>query len=64
MYPGSNLLIIDGPKCYDGATWWKVRVEIGSWVFSDEKFLTTTEYEGWVKEGSDEEDPYFICPVK
>ncbi|MEL7592190.1 MAG: hypothetical protein AAGU17_12950, partial [Anaerolineaceae bacterium] len=64
MYPGTELLIIDGPKCYDKATWWKVRVEIGSWVFSNEKFLTTTEYEGWVKEGSDEEDPYFICPVK
>ncbi len=64
MYPRTKLLIIDGPKCYDGATWWKVRVEIGSWVFSNEKFLTTTEYEGWVREGSDEEDPYFICPVK
>jgi len=64
MYPRTKLQIIDGPICANESTWWKVRVEIGSWVFSDEKFLTTTEYEGWVREGSDDEDTYYICPLK
>ena len=46
---GTNIIIIDGPVCADGQTWWKI--ETGGYIT------------GWVAEGGDEEDPYFICPA-
>jgi hypothetical protein len=47
---GSPLEIIGGPGCSDGFSWWQVRMLNG-----------TT---GWIAEGGDEKDPYFICPVE
>ena len=64
MYPGLNLLIISGPKCGDKTTWWKVRVDKGSWVWDGHEFATTQEMEGWVREGGFEGDLYYICPDK
>ena len=48
--PGTNLDVIDGPVCVDDWYWWKVRMETGD--------------VGWMAEGGDSIDPYFICPKK
>ncbi|HSF82054.1 MAG TPA: SH3 domain-containing protein [Anaerolineales bacterium] len=47
--PGANFMIIDGPACANNWFWWKVELDSG--------------LEGWVAEGGDNIDPYFICPV-
>jgi hypothetical protein len=46
--PGTQFTIIGGPSCSDNWSWWNVRLDNG-----------TT---GWVSEGGDQTDPYFICP--
>ncbi len=48
--PGTSMMIIDGPVCSDNWSWWKIRLNDGS--------------EGWVAEGGDQTDPYYICPIK
>jgi hypothetical protein len=48
--PGTILLITDGPACADKWFWWKVELDSG--------------LEGWIAEGGDDVDPYFICPVE
>ena len=50
IYSGTKLQIIDGPKCANTYSWWK--------VFIDSSTI------GWVAEGGDEIAPYFICPLK
>jgi hypothetical protein len=47
--PGTNFMIIDGPSCANNWSWWKVELDSG--------------LGGWVAEGGDNIDPYFICPV-
>ena len=47
--PGTNFMIIDGPACADNWFWWKVELDSG--------------LGGWVAEGGDDLDPYFICPA-
>lgn len=47
--PGTNFMIIDGPSCANDWSWWKVELDSG--------------LKGWVAEGGDNIDPYFICPV-
>lgn len=47
--PGTIFMIIDGPACANNWFWWKVELDSG--------------LEGWVAEGGDNTDPYFICPV-
>ena len=47
---GSALQVIGGPACANGYSWWQVRTLNGS--------------TGWMAEGGDAEDPYFICPVE
>lgn len=47
---GTEFKIMEGPVCEDESTWWRIALESG---------LT-----GWVREGTDATDPYFICPVK
>jgi hypothetical protein len=49
--PGSVLKIINGPECKDGKSWWKVEPDFG-WTA------------GWVCEGGDQADPYYICPAQ
>lgn len=64
MYSGTKLIIIGGPKCGPNFTWWQVRVAKGSLVSLDDRIFYSEEEEmGWVHEGSDAEDPYYICPV-
>lgn len=48
LVPGADATIIGGPTCADNWSWWKVKTESG--------------YIGWMSEGGDETDPYFICP--
>jgi hypothetical protein len=48
IYPGTPFTVIGGPSCSDDWSWWNVRLDNG-----------TT---GWVSEGGDEVDQYFICP--
>jgi hypothetical protein len=47
--PGTQFTVIGGPSCSDNWSWWNVQLSNG-----------TT---GWVSEGGDEVDPYFICPL-
>ena len=49
IYPQTLFTIIDGPVYADNAIWWRIRISDG--------------IIGWVKEGGDEVDPYFICPI-
>ncbi len=48
LVPGADIKIVGGPKCADNWSWWKVETESG--------------YVGWIAEGGDNVDPYFICP--
>jgi hypothetical protein len=47
---GASFTVVGGPSCADNWSWWNVRLDNG-----------TT---GWVSEGGDQTDPYFICPLK
>ncbi len=49
LAPGSQFTVVDGPACADNWSWWFVTVEDGEW--------------GWVAQGGDEAEPYFICPL-
>jgi hypothetical protein len=46
---GTDFMIIAGPSCANNWSWWKVELVSG--------------LDGWVAEGGDNIDPYFICPV-
>lgn len=47
---GTQFTVIGGPSCSDNWSWWNIQLLDG----------TTT---GWVSEGGDAVDPYFICPM-
>lgn len=49
LSPGTQFSVIGGPACADSWSWWNVRLSDG-----------TT---GWLSEGGDAVDPYFICPL-
>ena len=46
---GIQFTVIGGPSCADNWSWWQVRTDSGQI--------------GWVSEGGDNIDPYFICPL-
>ena len=48
LIPQSVVWVLDGPICADRAYWWKVR--------------TNTDIVGWMMEGGDKKDPYYLCP--
>ena len=48
IQPGEDVLVIDGPQCADGYTWWKVRSVAG--------------LEGWTIEG-DEDGYWLVDPI-
>lgn len=50
LYPGTEMTIVKGPVCRDGWSWWRIR--------------TVDGIVGWVAEGGDNIDTYFICPVQ
>jgi hypothetical protein len=45
---GTRFSVIGGPNCTDDMSWWRI------------EYNGTT---GWVSEGGDRVDPYFICPA-
>jgi hypothetical protein len=47
LNPGTYFIIIDGPVCANSWSWWGIQTYTGT--------------KGWVAEGGDEIDPYFIC---
>jgi len=50
LNPGTIFEVIDGPECAGSNwSWWKVRLDDGQ--------------EGWLAEGGDDIDPYFLCPI-
>jgi hypothetical protein len=50
LVSGADVKIIGGPKCADNWSWWEVETESG--------------YRGWMSEGGDNVDKYFLCPAK
>jgi serine/threonine protein kinase len=50
LNPGTYISVVDGPVCADTWSWWRIRTDFGM--------------VGWVAEGGDEIDPYFICPAR
>ena len=50
LEPGTDITILGDPTCADGSSWWEIRTESG--------------VAGWVAEGGDEVDPYYICPAR
>lgn len=66
VYPGSVLTIVGGPMCMDDSSWWLVSVPVNTKAAKHQTelsdfFYTDREYTGWVPEGSDEVDPYYLC---
>ena len=51
LVPGARVYVLEGPICDDENKWWywKVRTE-------------TKGYVGWMAEGGDNRDAYFLCP--
>ena len=50
LVPGAVLKVVGGPVCANNWSWWKVETESG--------------YVGWMSEGGDNIDPYFLCPME
>lgn len=50
LRPGMYVTVVDGPVCAEDWSWWKVQTDSG--------------IAGWVSEGGDDVDPYFICPAR
>jgi len=48
--PGTSMMVISGPTCDESVSWWY-------WEVQTEAGVT-----GWVSEGGDQVDPYFVCP--
>jgi len=66
IYPGSLLTITDGPICDDNSSWWQVNVPADTKAAKgqtalDDYYYVVNEKTGWVREGSDPKDPYYIC---
>lgn len=66
IYPGTIVKILDGPICKEEAYWWKISVPEGTKVYypsKDTNTILNDDLLGWVQEGGDEEDEFFICKV-
>lgn len=66
LYPQEVVSVIGGPKCYDSATWWQINIPSGTkstvgQTDLEDFFYTNSEVTGWVREGGDYLDPYYIC---
>lgn len=48
LSPGTSFKVVKGPRCSDNWSWWRIRTGDG--------------IVGWISEGGDEKDKYFICP--
>lgn len=66
LYPGAEFTIVEGPRCADNFTWWKISIPTGTKyscsTCARENYGYTSEVKtGWVREGWDAKDTYFIC---
>lgn len=66
LYPGAEFTIIEGPRCADYFTWWRISIPAGTKyscsTCSRESYGYTSQVTtGWVREGWDAKDTYFIC---
>lgn len=48
LIPGADIEIIGGPKCKNNWSWWQIQTESG--------------FIGWMSEGGDNTDKYYLCP--
>ena len=68
LYPGGVLQVIDGPYCADGSWWWKIIAPINTkYANNGHAGMSNFSYlnenvTGYVREGTDATDKYFICP--
>jgi len=68
LYPGYTIRILEGPVCADDFWWWKVEIYPGTPI-SDQNhgyndfWKSVDKYTGWAREGFDEIDSYFLCPI-
>jgi hypothetical protein len=67
IYPGAELTIVGGPICNDESTWWQVNIPPDTKAAKgntdkNDYYHIVNEKIGWVREGSDKTDPYYICP--
>jgi len=71
LYPNNryemSYMVVDGPVCESNATWWQLLVTQGTIVYEGPQYQNdfyelSKDTKVWVKEGSDNIDPYFICP--
>ncbi|MBL8088715.1 MAG: hypothetical protein KF758_00950 [Anaerolineales bacterium] len=66
LYPNEIVYILDGPRCYDFSTWWKIEIPsrtkatVGQTDY-DDYFYTDRKITGWAREGGDYLDPYYLC---
>ncbi len=51
LKPGAVVRVLDGPVCDEDSRWWYWKIE-----------TQTKHYVGWMAEGGDDKDPYFLCP--
>lgn len=67
MAPGTRLVVIGEPTCSDNSSWWQVEVPGGILVrrgsFDAPLYQLETDTIGWLREGSDAIDRYYICSI-
>lgn len=66
IYPGTYVRVLEGPVCADNFWWWQIEIYAGTTYslqeYSYNQYSTTNKaYNGWVREGWDNKDSYFIC---
>ncbi len=68
IYPGSIVEIKQGPYCADTSWWWKVTVPVNT-KYANSSYASYSSFHylsqsvtGYVREGTDSIDKYFICP--
>lgn len=67
IYPGTFVKILKGPECADKSSWWWVQVSKGTTVYYANLNLDDRIDEdlfGWVREGGDTEDRYYLCKIE
>jgi serine/threonine-protein kinase len=62
LHTGTIFKVIDGPVCWDSSNWWQILISKNTLVWDGKDFYLGSDLTAWVREGSDDIDPYFICP--
>lgn len=67
IYPGTIVKILEGPECADKSSWWRVEVSKGTEVYSaaiKENYRLDEDLFGWVREGGDTLDRFYLCKIE